>query len=379
MCNFFLLVFKESLQNIQENKSMMYLCTFVLILSFTGVIITDSLINSVAKTAQSELRSDGESTISINFHIPTSRDLITNILSKIQVKDIFFSKNLFFQVGENPFISQLKKVTGIERNDVLLDDIHSDFWMKGINSVVIRSVDSDLSKKKYIYINGLPFKVNSVASKKKTIFLDSLGLSSLQKESEIFIPLDTATRLSLNHKIDSARVILKEEVNDINLKQINELLKANGIDNYNIISFIDAKKAVDNVLNRFSLLTNIMYFFLTVTSVITAKSMSKKMFQYRSAEFALKMLNGINGKIVCIVIFVESLIVALISIFVSLLISFSILVIVSSAISVNLSMRYNALITSVCVIAFFLCAYNTKLSYSLFAKDLSILIRERFS
>ncbi len=43
--------------------------------------------------------------------------------------------------------------------------------------------------------------------------------------------------------------------------KLNELLKANGIDNYNIISFIDAKKAVDNVLNRFSLLTNIMYFF----------------------------------------------------------------------------------------------------------------------
>ncbi|EFO3064277.1 ABC transporter permease, partial [Escherichia coli] len=146
-----------------------------------------------------------------------------------------------------------------------------------------------------------------------------------------------------------------------------------------IISFIDAKKAVDNVLNRFSLLTNIMYFFLTVTSVITAKSMSKKMFQYRSTEFALKILNGINGKIVCIVIFVESLIVALISISVSLLMSFVILVIVSSAISVDLAMRYNALMTSVCVIAFFLCVYNTKLSYSLFAKDLSTLIKERFS
>ncbi|MDX5538810.1 ABC transporter permease [Escherichia coli] len=379
MCNFFLLVFKESLQNIQENKNMMYLYSFVLILSFTGVIITDSLINSVAKTAQSELRSEGESTITISFHMSKSRDLITNILSQMQIKDVFFSKNVFFQVGGNPFASQLKKITGIERKDVLFNDIHSDFWVKGKNSVVIRSGDGDLSKKAYIYIDGLPFKVNGVTSKKKTIFLDSLGLSSLQKEGEIFIPLETATRLSLNNEIDSARLILKKEVDDVNIIKLNELLKANGIDNYNIISFIDAKKAVDNVLNRFSLLTNIMYFFLTVTSVITAKSMSKKMFQYRSTEFALKILNGINGKIVCIVIFVEGLIVALISISVSLLMSFVILVIVSSAISVDLAMRYNALMTSVCVIAFFLCVYNTKLSYSLFAKDLSTLIKERFS
>lgn len=109
MCNFFLLVFKESLQNIQENKSMMYLYSFVLILSFTGVIITDSLINSVAKTAQSELRSEGESTITISFHMSKSRDLIANILSQMQIKDVFFSKNVFFQVGGNPFASQLKK------------------------------------------------------------------------------------------------------------------------------------------------------------------------------------------------------------------------------------------------------------------------------
>ena len=373
------LIFKESSKNIQENKSMMYLYSFVLILSFTGIIITDSLINSVAKTAQSELRSDGEATITINFHISKSRDLIANILSKMEIKDVFFSKTLFLKVGENPFASQLKKVTGIESEDILFDVLRSDFGVKENSSVVVRSSNNDLAKNKYIYINDLPFKVNSVASKKKTVFLDSLGLNSPQEEGDVFISLETATRLSLNNEIDSARVVLKKEVDDINLMQLNTLLKSSGIDNYKIISFIDAKRAVDNVLSRFSLLTNIMYFFLTVTSIIMAKSMSKKMFQCRSTEFALKMLNGINGKTVCIVIFIESSIVALLSIFVSLLISFVILVVVSGAISVDLAMRYNALITSVCVIALFLCIYNTKLSYSLFSKELSTLIKERFS
>lgn len=372
------LILKESLKNIQENKSMMYLYSFVLILSFSGVIITDSLINSVAKTARSELRNDSESTITINFHISKSRELIANILSKMDIKDVFFRKTLFLKVGETPFTSQLKKVTGIESEDVLFNVLRSDFGVKEKNSVIIENSNYDLAKKEYVYINDLPFKVNSVASKKKTVFLDSLGLNSLQEDGEFFIPLKTATRLLLNNEIDSARVVLKKEVDDINLMQLNTLLKSNGIDNYKIISFIDAKRAVDNVLNRFSLLTNIIYFFLTVTSIVISKSMSKKMFQCRSTEFALKMLNGINGKTVCIVIFVESSIVALLSIFVSLLISFVILVVVSRAISVELVMRYNALMTSVCVIAFFLCIYNTKLSYSLLSKELSTLIKERF-
>ncbi|ENA81666.1 ftsX-like permease family protein [Escherichia coli 2741950] len=372
------LILKESLKNIQENKSMMYLYSFVLILSFSGVIITDSLINSVAKTARSELRNDSESTITINFHISKSRELIANILSKMDIKDVFFRKTLFLKVGETPFASQLKKVTGIESEDVLFNVLRSDFGVKEKNSVIIENSNYDLAKKEYVYINDLPFKVNSVASKKKTVFLDSLGLNSLQEDGEFFIPLKTATRLLLNNEIDSARVVLKKEVDDINLMQLNTLLKSNGIDNYKIISFIDAKRAVDNVLNRFSLLTNIIYFFLTVTSIVISKSMSKKMFQCRSTEFALKMLNGINGKTVCIVIFVESSIVALLSIFVSLLISFVILVVVSRAISVELVMRYNALMTSVCAIAFFLCIYNTKLSYSLLSKELSTLIKERF-
>ncbi|EEV7162616.1 ABC transporter permease, partial [Escherichia coli] len=180
----------------------------------------------------------------------------------------------------------------------------------------------------------------NIAAKRKTTFLDSLGLNSLQEDSDFFIPLETALRLTLSNEIDSVKLILKKEVDSFYLLQLNDLLKKNGVDDYSIISFIDAKKAVDNVLNRFSLLTNIMYFFLTVTSVITAKSMSKKMFQYRSTEFALKILNGINGKIVCFVILIESIIVALLSLLISLVVSFGILVTVSNIISVKLMMRY---------------------------------------
>ena len=204
-------------------------------------------------------------------------------------------------------------------------------------------------------------------------------MSSLQEDGGFFIPLETALRLSLSNEIDSVKLLLKKEADDSVLLQLRELLKKNGVNDYSVISFIDAKKIVDNVLDRFSLLTNIMYFFLTVTSVITAKSMSKKMFQYRSTEFALKILNGINGKIVCFVILMESIIVALFSLLMSLLVSFFTLITVSNIISVKLIMRYDVLGMSVFIIVFFLCVYNIRLSYSLFSKDLSILIKERFS
>ncbi|PXF64848.1 ABC transporter permease, partial [Escherichia coli O157] len=76
---------------------------------------------------------------------------------------------------------------------------------------------------------------------------------------------------------------------------------------------------------------------------------------------------------------IESIIVALLSLLISLVVSFGILVTVSNIISVKLMMRYDVLTLSVFVIVFFLCVYNIRLSYSLFSKDLSILIKERFS
>lgn len=105
MFHLYFLILKESLQNIKENKSMMYLYLFVLILSFTGVIITDSLINSVAKTAQSELRDEGNSIITINFHIPKSRYQMAVVLSQMEIKDMVFSKKFFFR-WEKPHIQR---------------------------------------------------------------------------------------------------------------------------------------------------------------------------------------------------------------------------------------------------------------------------------
>ncbi|ENE89111.1 aatP, permease domain protein, partial [Escherichia coli P0304777.4] len=67
---------------------MMYLFSFILVLSFTGIIITDSLINSVAKTAQSELRSESESTVKINFYISKPKEKIEMALAEIKNKKI---------------------------------------------------------------------------------------------------------------------------------------------------------------------------------------------------------------------------------------------------------------------------------------------------
>ncbi|ENA69557.1 hypothetical protein EC178900_5243, partial [Escherichia coli 178900] len=43
---------------------------------------------------------------------------------------MLFSKKIFFQVGENPYATQLKKITGIESKDMLFDGILSNFGMQ---------------------------------------------------------------------------------------------------------------------------------------------------------------------------------------------------------------------------------------------------------
>ncbi|HAY3943268.1 TPA: ABC transporter permease [Escherichia coli] len=372
------LVLRESLKNIQENKSMMYLFSFILVLSFTGIIITDSLINSVAKTAQSELRSESESTVKINFYMSKPKEKIEMALAEIKNKKIFFSKKIFFQTGKTPFSSQLKMVIGVEPDDIMSDMEAPGFGENGENVVIIQKkneyIDTD-----FFYINGIPFKINGVISKKATKFLDSLGLSSMRDGGEFFIPLTTASRLTLNNDVDGVKIIFNEKISELGLEYIKELLNKNNIDNYHIISFVDAKKSVDNVLEKFSFLTNIMYVFLTTTAIITTKSMSKKVFQHRSTEFALKMLNGIDGKLICISIFIESAIVALFSLLISFIVSFSTLSILANLIAVELVMRYNVLMMSVLMIVSFLCVYNIKLTFSLLTKELSTLIKERFS
>ncbi|KEM45981.1 hypothetical protein AD47_5304, partial [Escherichia coli 6-319-05_S4_C3] len=54
--------------------------------------------------------------------------------------------------------------------------------------------------------------------------------------------------MSLSNEIDSVKLLLKKEVDNVYLLNLNELLKKNGIDDYSVISFIDAQKVVDNVL-----------------------------------------------------------------------------------------------------------------------------------
>lgn len=61
---------------------------------------------------------------------------------------------------------------------------------------------------------------------------------------EVFIPLETALRLSLSNEIDSVKLLLKKEADDSVLLQLRELLKKNGVNDYSVISFIDAKKSL---------------------------------------------------------------------------------------------------------------------------------------
>ncbi|HAH9765604.1 TPA: permease, partial [Escherichia coli] len=63
-----LIYINDALLNIYENKKQMLSFVVFLTLSFIGIIITDSLIFSVSKKAEEELKTYGDNIISINIY-----------------------------------------------------------------------------------------------------------------------------------------------------------------------------------------------------------------------------------------------------------------------------------------------------------------------
>ena len=87
---------------------------------------------------------------------------------------------------------------------------------------------------------------------------------------------------------------------------------------YVITSYLDAKETVQNVMVRFSLLTNFVCIILTSISLIVVSTICRRNFHLRGTEFALRIIHGIGGNSLIYIVILETLIVNLLCLITSL-------------------------------------------------------------
>ncbi|HBL7839603.1 TPA: permease, partial [Escherichia coli] len=104
----------EALLNIIENKKQNIAFLIFLLLSFIGIIITDSLIYSVSLKAEEELKVHNDKVVSVKIHqVRIPEDIIKRF--SIISDNISFSKHTFLYVGDTPFSGKPLSVIGIDK------------------------------------------------------------------------------------------------------------------------------------------------------------------------------------------------------------------------------------------------------------------------
>ncbi|AUM10837.1 FtsX-like permease family protein [Escherichia coli] len=327
----------DALQNIYENKKQILSFVIFLTLSFIGITITDSLIFSVSKKAEEELKTYGDNVISINIYNKKNINDLMPELSSVY-KKISYSKTYIFNGGQTPYADESLSVTGIDTLGLSINKINiGNVLFEG--NVAIVSEDSPYLHNGIVFLNGISFKIISIIPKIKTDFLDSLGLSKYQSNNQIFIPLNTLFRFTLTNNIDKVNVVLNNKVDGNDIDVVRKLLYIKEISDYNIITVLDARVAVDKVLNRFSLLTNTIYIMLTSSAAVICIVLCKRTFSSRSTEFALKIIHGIRQNSIILVVVIESIITLVICLFISLVASYFIMSWMSHMLSTEIKIR----------------------------------------
>lgn len=337
--------------NLKENKRNIVFFLFFLTLSFLGIIIVDSMIFSVANKAEDELKVHNENTVTINFSKPIYKETIVNTFNYENI-GLSFYKNLFLSVSGYPSKENQKQVYGVD--EYFLSSLgvspHEDF--KG--NVVIVDEREEYANNKQVFIGGIPFSIIGVKKIKKTDFLDSLGLNNGALEYKYLIPIETAFRLSLNEKINKVNIIFNDKISNHTIGKIKgDLDKVSNI-SYSITTFLDVKKTIDNVIERFGLLTNVIYIILNLLSVFFITSICKRNFQLRAKEFSLKIIHGIKSYRILIVVIIETIIVALSGAIFSVILAMLAIDVLSYILGVSLSLRM-----SMVVISFFVIFINS--------------------
>ena len=328
---------KEALLNIIENRRQNFAFLVFLSLSFIGIIITDSLIFSVSLKAEEELKVHSDKIIFVKFYRPKTAEYITKKIITVS-KVISFSKNAFLYVGDTPFSGEPFLVNGIDKlglNTGYMGDLSD----KYNGNVAIVNESSPFLGKKQIFINGIPFKIIGVRLNSKTDFLDSLGLKVNQSDEHILIPLETMFKMKLDNRVDAVKIFLDNIVTKRDINNVKRVLYDNDIRKFDIVTSLNAKEAVDRVLERFSLLTNSVYVILTLSASVTCFILSKRSFYSRRVELSLKIIHGTEKKEITVLIIIESLIMLSVCLFISVIHAGVIMHIIKYFLDVTISIR----------------------------------------
>ena len=328
---------KEALLNIIENKRQNFAFLVFLSLSFIGIIITDSLIFSVSLKAEEELKVHSDKIIFVKFYRPKTAEYITKKFITVS-KVLSFSKNAFLYVGDTPFSGEPFSVNGIDKlglNTGYMGDLSD----KYNGNVAIVNESSPFLGKKQIFVNGVPFKIIGVRLNSKTDFLDSLGLNVNQSDEHILIPLETMFKMKLDNRVDAVKIFLDNIVTKRDINNVKRVLYDNDIRKFDIVTSLNAKEAVDRVLERFSLLTNSVYVILTLSASVTCFILSKRSFYSRRVELSLKIIHGTEKKEITVLIIIESLIMLSVCLFISVIHAGVIMHIIKYFLDVTISIR----------------------------------------
>ncbi|EIQ5547947.1 hypothetical protein LVD56_004691 [Escherichia coli] len=358
----------ESINNIYENRRVFVPFILFMILSFLGIIITDSLIFSSTEAAQDELKINGDDTVTVYFDEAQNQDKISKIFKSSKI-ELTAEKYAYVRIGETPFKANTRSVHGVEKID---DSLLSD----DSNKIIIKNVLFS-NHINVLYLNGIPFRIIKRLDKKRTEFLDSLGLNANTNTGSLFIPLKTLSRLTLNNSINAITLRFEKKIGKQQIEFVQNSLNRHNITNYNVHSYIDAKKTVDTVIDRFHILTNTIYILLFLTSCVLLISVCRKNFNYRCTEFAIKIIHGISPQQIALVTLAETIIMIVFSIIASCSTSGLILYQLSDVVGVSINIRLHVLIFTSIIMTMVAIIVNIILGVFLFKKNPLIIIRDR--
>ncbi|ECA2211409.1 ABC transporter permease, partial [Salmonella enterica subsp. enterica serovar Mikawasima] len=339
----------EALQNILENKRNIIVFMLFLIISFSCITITDSLIYSTSKKAEQELSLNGYNVITVEFDEKVSEKKIDELFHNAGYS-ISKSKKSVFTVGVTPYSDDMKMVIGSDKIKLSARGIKISGPFE--NNVILYYDNPYYSNAEVFFLDGLPFRSIGKIKKKKTEFLDSLGLSSFSDNVNYIIPLETIFRLTLDDSIDIIDLIKNDDITINDIEYIKNLLFEKNITKFSIHSVLDAKLAVNKVLERFSLLTNSIYTLLTVMMIIIIIMVCRKTFQSRSTEFALKLIHGVDKAVIIRTVIVELMIITFIGLFSSILLTIFMSYVLSLYLGIVLLFRFEMIFLSFLLVMF---------------------------
>lgn len=243
------------------------------------------------------------------------------------------------------------------------------------DNVLIYSGEQQWSKS--LFINGVPFNMIGRKNRRTADFLNSLGLENKDITPQIIIPLNTMFRFTVDNTIDNIEIIKNGEISMRDVATVENKLHAYGVKNFSINSYLDAKNTVNNVIGRFSILTNTIYTMLTIMAVVTVNVITRRNFQLRGTEFAIKVIHGVNRKALIFVVVIETFVATAISVLVSILMSYVIMFYLSSLLMASIMLRFTMIFLSITIVV--LSCYLSGMLYgmSFLNRNPLRLIKER--